>query len=440
MPPKTSDHVVLQRLFADLDLVARAGACLAQSLLQLRLARRRARDAIAAVGAEDAERRALRLRPVDEVLGHLGLGRLLLRQRRHEREERAAERLDALPGRAGEREHRQHAGWLEPRGLREQVDLVQHEHLGQLVEPGPVAPELGANGGVVGVELAGRGVDDMHEHPRPLEVREKLVAEACTLGGALDQPRNVRDDQLGAVRRVDRPEHGLERRERVVGDLRLRIRDPREERRLPGIREADERSVGEQLQMQLELGLLARQAGLGKPRRLERGRRKAAVAASARAPAAEDGPGARMREIGDEMPFVVEHLRADGYAQHGVVAGRAMFAGSPAGTTLARRVLALRPKRREIAEVGVGDEHDVPSGASVTSVGPTSGHVLLAPEAERAVSTTPGDRGDAGAVVEHRWLADGDGAAVAARPERDLAVAAARRSCRRGRGRRPGPA
>jgi hypothetical protein len=27
--------------------------------------------------------------------------------------------------------------------------------------------------------------------------------------------------------------------------------------------------------------------------------------------------------------------------------------------------------------------------------------VLLAPEAQRAVSPTPGDRGDAGAVVEH---------------------------------------
>ena len=331
-------------------------------------------------------------------------------------------------------------GWLESRGLREQVDLVQHEHLGQFVEPGPVAPELGANGRVVGVELAGRGVDDVHEHPRPLEVREELVAEARTLGGTLDQPRNVRDDELGAVRRVDRPEHRLERRERVVGDLRLRIGDPREQRRLPGIREADERSVGEQLQVQLELGLLAWQAGLCKPRRLERRRREAAVAASARAPATKDGPGARMREIGDEMPLSVEHLRADGDAEHGVFACGAVLPRSPAWTPASRRVLASRPKRRQVAEVGVGDEHDVASVAAVTSVGPTSGHVLLAPEAERAVSTTPGDRGDAGAVVEHRYLADGDGAAIAARPERDLAVAAARRSCRRGRGRRPGQA
>ena len=53
------------------------------------------------------------------------------------------------------------------------------------------------------------------------------MAEPDALGGALDQPRNVGDDELAAVRRVDRAEHRLERRERVVGDLRLRVGDAR---------------------------------------------------------------------------------------------------------------------------------------------------------------------------------------------------------------------
>ena len=67
---------------------------------------------------------------------------------------------------------------------------------------------------------------------------------------------------------VDRAEHRLERRERVVGDLRLRARQPGEQRRLAGVREAHEPGVGEQLQVQLEPALLARQATLGEPRRL----------------------------------------------------------------------------------------------------------------------------------------------------------------------------
>ena len=49
---------------------------------------------------------------------------------------------------------------------------------------------------------------------------------------------------LGAV---ERAEHRLERRERVVGDLRRGARQPREQRRLAGVRQPDEADVGEQL-------------------------------------------------------------------------------------------------------------------------------------------------------------------------------------------------
>jgi hypothetical protein len=108
-----------------------------------------------------------------------------------------------------------------------------------------------------------------------------------------------------------------------------------------------------------------------------------------------------MREIGDEMAIGVEHLGADGDPELGVLAVRAVLAGPAAGTPAARRVLPLRPERREVAKIRVGDEHDVPTVPAVAAVGPASRHVLLAPEAERPVSTTPGDRGDAGAIVEH---------------------------------------
>ena len=123
------------------------------------------------------------------------------------------------------------------------------------------------------------------------------------------------------------------------------------------------------------------------------------------------------------MPFGVEHLRADGDAQHGVLAVRAVLPSSAARTPTARRVLPPRPERRQVAKVGVGNEHDVPAVAAVTPVRPTSGHVLLAPEAERAVTTTPGDRGDAGAVVEHRCSTKRRRCGARRSSERDLAVA-----------------
>ena len=64
-------------------------------------------------------------------------------------------------------------------------------------------------------------------------MREELVPEADALARALDQPRHVGDDKLPPVGRLDRAEHGLQGRERVVGDLRARVREARRSDDLP---------------------------------------------------------------------------------------------------------------------------------------------------------------------------------------------------------------
>ena len=95
---------------------------------------------------------------------------------------------------------------------------------GSSVEARAVGDELGVDrlpllvGGI-------RGVDHVQQRAGPLEVRQELVPEPDPLARALDQPRDVGDHELAAVGRLDRPEHRLERRERVVGDLRPRVRD-----------------------------------------------------------------------------------------------------------------------------------------------------------------------------------------------------------------------
>ena len=116
----------------------------------------------------------------------------------------------------------------------------------------------------------------MHEQPRALDVREEVVAEAGAVAGALDQAGDVGDHELAVVA-VERAEHRLERRERVVGDLRRRARQPREQRGLAGVRQADEADVGEQLELQLDPALLARQAALGEARRLARRRSRSCL-------------------------------------------------------------------------------------------------------------------------------------------------------------------
>ena len=67
-----------------------------------------------------------------------------------------------------------------------------------------------------------------------------------------------------AVVGLERAEHRLERRERVGGDLRLRARHAREQRRLARVGQADEPDVGEQLEVQLDGALVAR-AGRARP-------------------------------------------------------------------------------------------------------------------------------------------------------------------------------
>ena len=110
-----------------------------------------------------------------------------------------------------------------------------------------------------------RQVEHVHEQPRALDVGEEVVPEAGALVGALDQPGDVGDHELAVVA-VERPEHRLERRERVGGDLGLRAREPRQQRRLAGVRQPDEADVGEQLEVQVDAALLAGQPALGDPR------------------------------------------------------------------------------------------------------------------------------------------------------------------------------
>ena len=137
------------------------------------------------------------------------------------------------------------------------------------------------------------------------------MAEAASLGRALDQPGDVGQHELVVLEPHD-AEVGHERRERVVRDLRLRRAHRRDERGLPRVREPDERGVGHEAQLEAQPALLAVLALLGEARRPPGVREEPEVApaappaadASQRSPCVDEvGEHLAGLEVADGRPF-----------------------------------------------------------------------------------------------------------------------------------------
>ena len=277
-----------------------------------------------------------------------------------------------------------------------------------------------------------------------IRARSRCARNSCprpiAFARALDQPRHVGDDELAAVRRLDRAEHRLQRRERVVGDLRLRVRDAREQRRLAGVRQPDQRRVGEQLQVELDLELVAGRADLGEPRHLPGRGDEARVAAAAAAAAREHDARAR----GARGRRSARRRRSAPACRPARAARRRRRARRACGRRArSRRVRACDPPAALVAErsrsPASATQHDVAAVAAVAAVGPALRHVLLAPEAETRrrrpcpactwivarslnIQVTVGYL--AGAAATYACgLDDRHEAALAARAERDRALA-----------------
>src|SRR5207247_7961333 len=115
------------------------------------------------------------------------------------------------------------------------------------------------------------------------DVAQEFLAEARALARALDEARDVGDDELAVVQPRD-PEVRRECRERVIRDLRPRARQRGEQARLPGVREARDPDVGDEAQLEVERALFSGLAVHRDARRATRARREPRLAASAAPP------------------------------------------------------------------------------------------------------------------------------------------------------------
>ena len=229
----------------------------------------------------------------------------------------------------------------------------------------------------------------------------------------------------------------MQRRERIVGDLRPRRRDRGKKSRLAGVGQADKAEVGDQLQPQEQRALDARLAGIGASRRLIGRSGEMGVAEAAVAALGDDDPLAGRLEVGERpfQVFFVVDLRAFRHLQHrvgaaaaGAVLAHAVHAG------LGLEVLLVAEVDQRVEAAGAFD-HDIAAAAAVAAVGAAELDELLAAERHAAGPAVAGAYVDAGLIKELH----GDPSLSCARQGRRGARSrrrATRRSGRRGRARR----
>src|SRR5207245_10885847 len=112
---------------------------------------------------------------------------------------------------------------------------------------------------------------------------------------------DVGDDELPIVEPRD-AEVGDERGERIVGDLRSRAGERREERRLARVRQTGEAHVRQELELEPDLAALAFATVLGDPRRAAGAAHEPRVALAGRAAARDHELPAWGHEVGDPPP------------------------------------------------------------------------------------------------------------------------------------------
>ncbi len=170
-----------------------------------------------------------------------------------------------------------------------------------LLDRGVIGERVGLVGGVRIRGELGREVEHVHEQARALDVREEVVAEPRPVARTLDEAGDVGDHELALLSLCPEgypaPEHRRERRERIARDLRRSAREPREQRGLAGVWQTHEADVRQQLELQPQPTLLARQTTLCEVRRLACGCGKALVAPPARATLGDHGALAGRQQI-----------------------------------------------------------------------------------------------------------------------------------------------
>ena len=226
------------------------------------------------------------------------------------------------------------------------------------------------------------------------------MAEAGAGVGPLDEARDVGHHEALAA-----PAHhaqvGRQGGEGVVGDLGARPGDAADERGLAGVGVADDADVGEQLQLELEVLLLALGAGLREARRLVGGGGEVHVAEPAAAALADHEGRAGLAHVGEDLAGGgVLHQRPRGHAKLERGLGEAVLVGPAAVLPAPGPVLADVAVVEQRVHLRVDDQDHVAAPAAVPAGGPAAGDELLPAPGDGAVPPVAGGDLDADLVDE----------------------------------------
>ncbi len=213
---------------------------------------------------------------------------------------------------------------------------------------------------------------------------------------------------MSAIRKRRKPaqfhdaENGLQRRKRVRGNLGPGRRRAGEQGALAGVGHADQPHVGDELELQAEVSLLAELARLELARGLVRGGGKGPVASAAFAAPADQDLHPRFVEVFEqeiEVGVVDQGARRDGNDQ--VLAVLAVHVLPLAVLASLGVPVVLAGKIQERVLVGPGLEVHVPAVAAVAAVRSPFGDELLPAEAHASVAAVAGLHVDFGFIDKH---------------------------------------
>ena len=180
----------------------------------------------------------------------------------------------------------------------------------------------------------------------------------------------------------------------IVGDLGTGGRDDADEGGLAHIGEADQAHIRDDLQLQLQVHILAGQAGLGKLGDLAGGGGKMAIAPAAAAATGDHHRLGTGKVSHDQAGLGFFQHSAAGHADDQVIGVGAALALGAAVFTVGCGVLTLVAEVHQGGEVVVGDKNDVTAATAVAAVRAASRHEFFAVEGHRAVAALAGMQPD----------------------------------------------